>query len=527
LESSVGPDRKTIPYAIVDAKRDTPFTRDLELASLFVVAEARRGREPLSAMALLHYPLHVHRWEGGVFLVDLLGLNHASVKYQVIPDVDEFERALDAVSDDPAVFREALEEKGAHFSKFAGQKTLRINGLIVNPRKSGELGDLLENFCDLDAGDEPVVFKPVLKGGDVEGIISSIRSLRRDIRVDLERLERAKRSLTDALDIARKVVEEEIQNIREGSAKTLALLRKEYEKAKDRRRKTLRRDLQKIRKEYRRQATPLRGERTRLKRKLARRRKKLERTTAEKDAPAAENLSREIEEIEGKLREIDDAIKPLEAWRDAEVKRVQDQYKADLKVEENKIKEEASRSQREVQSKRKEISGLEAAARVVASRIDALIRSKKSRLKSVSKLRFEVEAETADLYIPFYIFQYGEKKFDFYPPVVASSARGFLSRFRRMLADNLQSKISQLVRPRDLFVEEYLAKAVKAVGRGGDLAAAYRRSCDRLNLLRSREAVDKIMMGLVKIRREGWISDGEYIRLQEYLVENLGLISRP
>ena len=138
-----------------------------------------------------------------------------------------------------------------------------------------------------------------------------------------------------------------------------------------------------------------------------------------------------------------------------------------------------------------------------------------------------MEAETADLYVPFYIFHYGGKKFDFYAPVVVSSAKGFLSRFRRMLVDNLRSKMAQLIKPRTEFMERYLAKAVKTLGRDGDLAVAYRRAGDGLNLLKSREAVYKIMVGLVKIRREGWISDGEYIRLQEVLVENLGLISCP
>jgi len=521
----VGLKRKTVPFVTVDEKRELPFTRDLELASLFTLAEARRDGEPLSAMARVYYPLHIHRWEGGVLLIDLLGLNHTSIRYNVIPDVDAFERALEAAADDPDALREALK-KADLFKGFAGRKTVRIDGLIVQP-KSEELSEFLGSASDFKAWDEAVVFKPVLKSGDIESIISSINSLRGAIKSDLKSLERAKSCLRDALGVSKKVVNEEIQNIRDRSAKVKARMKKELERTRERLRRALERDLNRIKKDYKRQVTPLRGERTKLRRKLSRLRKRSARGAVRDDPKAAEELSKEIEGLEAKLREVDAAIRSLEAWRDSEVEKARAQYKADLKSEADKIKAEEARSREEVLEQRERVSKLTAAVKGVASRIDTLIRSKRGKLRSLSRLCLDVEAETADLYIPFYVFQYGDKKFSLYPPAVASGAKGILSRFKRMFADNLQSKMTLLIKPRAAFMEKYLEKAVKALGRKTALTSAYQRAGDRLNLLRSREAVDKIMMGLVKIRREGWISDGEYIRLQEVLVENLGLISQP
>jgi len=518
--------RKTVPYAMVDEKRVLPFTRELELASLLVLAEARRKRDRPSSMARVYYPLHILRWEGGALLIDLLRLNHTSIKYDVIPKVDEFERVLDASSEEPDAFRKALRSKGARFKGFAGHKTVRINGLIVQRGKSEELSKFLGNMYDFEPVDEPVIFKPVLKNGDIKSIIASIRSLREDIEGDLKLLERAKRSMMGALDIARKVLNEEIQNIRDRSTKVKAPMRKEFEKVKDRRRRALKLELGKVRKEYRKQATPLRGERTKLKGKLARRRKKLDLLKADKESAVIENISREIKEFEVEFEKVDSAIRSLETWRDAEVKKARTQCNGAIKSEADKIKEEDARSRDEVQKRKAEISELETEVKAVASNINSLIRSKNGKLRSISGLCFDIAAESTDLYVPFYIFQYGEK-FDFYPPVVASSAKGFLSRFKRMLAENLQSKMTQLIKPRTDFMDKYLAKAVKTLGRSTTLASEYRRAGDRLNLLRSREAVDKIMVGLVRIHREGWISEGEYIRLQEFLVDNLGLISRP
>ncbi|MCW3991415.1 MAG: hypothetical protein NWE79_01805 [Candidatus Bathyarchaeota archaeon] len=520
----MGTKRRVVQYSTVDAKREHPFTGDLELASLFALAEARRGRDPLTAMARVYYPFHIRRWEGGVLLVDQLGLNHASIRYRIIPDVDEFKRALDAASNDPVALREALMEKGALFRGFAGRRMIRIDGLIVQPGKAGELSELLENAVDLEPGDGPLVFKPVLKRGDVESIVGSISSLRGEIEGDLRHLEWAKRSIPGALDRSRGALKGEIKAIREGGAEVKARLREAFEEAKGRHRGLLEERLSEIRAEYRKQVGPLTRERRKVKRRLARLRVRLGIQEAEEDPEAAEDPLREMK---ARLEEVEGAIRTLRTWRDGEVEDARGRYKADLKLEEDKIKGEEERVRREVQAKEAEISELEKLAKGVAARIDRLMRSKRGKLSSLSRLRFDVEAETMDLSVPFYIFHYGRKRFDFYPPVVASSPRGFLSRFRRMLADNLQSKMTQLIRPRAGFLERYLGKAVRALGRGKAHAVEYRQAGDGLNLLRSREAVDKIMTGLVKIRQEGWISDGEYIRLQEALVENLGLISRP
>ncbi len=46
--------RKTIPYASVDGSRERPFTGELEVASLYILADARRGSDRLSATSLVY-----------------------------------------------------------------------------------------------------------------------------------------------------------------------------------------------------------------------------------------------------------------------------------------------------------------------------------------------------------------------------------------------------------------------------------------------------------------------------------------
>ncbi len=78
-----------------------------------------------------------------------------------------------------------------------------------------------------------------------------------------------------------------------------------------------------------------------------------------------------------------------------------------------------------------------------------------------------------------------------------------------------------LIKPNKAFTKKYLTKAVRLLGRKTVLANLYQQEAESRNLLNSREALVQMMTGLVKIRRGGWISDSEYIRLQEYLVDRV------
>jgi hypothetical protein len=84
-----------------------------------------------------------------------------------------------------------------------------------------------------------------------------------------------------------------------------------------------------------------------------------------------------------------------------------------------------------------------------------------------------------------------------------------------------------LIRPMGGFSDGFMERAVRSLGRDTPVGRAYRQEAERLNLFRSREAVDQIMLGLTRLRRGGWISDGDYIRLQEAIVDQIGSISQP
>jgi hypothetical protein len=62
---------------------------------------------------------------------------------------------------------------------------------------------------------------------------------------------------------------------------------------------------------------------------------------------------------------------------------------------------------------------------------------------------------------------------------------------------------------------------VKALGNRKDPGMAYGKQVEAQNLFRDRRATDLMMKGLVRMRREDWINDNEYIRFQVSLVDKL------
>jgi len=523
---------KTIPYATVDDRRIRPFTEDLELASIFTMAEIRRKKAPLNSMVRVYYPFHVRSWEGNSLLIDMLGISRASIKYRNIPDITGFDSALKSASDDPDAFRDAMEREGGIFKKSAGQRTINIKGLIARPEVAGELSSLLNNTDNLGARKKPFIFKPVLTKSDVRSIIKQICSIRDDIESDMKTLEGTTQRLMEAFAKTRKTLEERIQDTKDRSSEVKVRIKTEFEAAKKKINEALKQQIAEIKNRYREMIAPLTRERNNIRGRLKRQREKIEETRSEEEPSIEgpteeEEVPKEIQDLQNILREIESAISALTAKRDLEEKEERAKHRSEIKAEGEKLKEHESTTQRAVKKIIDEISDLESGTKGVTKKIDRLIQLKKKKLNSLSRLSLNLQVENTDLYVPFYIFNYGEKNFDFYAPIVATSAKGFLSRFRRMLADNLQEKMTQLIKPRINFIERYLERAAKALSKRGDLSTAYRSAGNMLNLLRSRQAVDNIMIGLVKIRKEGWISDSEYIMLQDNLVEKLGLITYP
>jgi hypothetical protein len=519
--------RLTVPYVLDDGSRGQPFTKDLELASLYIVGDSRRGAGVLKAASFATYPLLFKQYEGGSVMVDPLGLHRTSLRYDLIPEVETFIKAVDRASVDPEKYLKTLKGFSGHFKEFTGQETLTLNGLVAKPPKLREINGLLEMTVAPETNIHSIIFNPILEDTEINTVLDALKRLKKNLEVDQKTFEKAKKGLNESQDTARKVLKEESLNIRDSSAKIQERLKGALEKKRSRLKKKLDRAIARVRSSYKRQTGPLREERTRRKRKLTRAEKRVDRLISEDDKGKLGSEKKGLRELKRKFRELDKAVMRLERKKDAEIKALRTQFDAELKGDEDKLADERAQTQdrlEEIQSLEAEIR---AEAKAISGQIDTLNRRKRNKLKSLDKYKVELNEGDLEINIPFYVFHFGRKRYDFYPPVEVVGSPGLFSRFRRMLADGLESKVNMLIRPLGVFSDRFMERAVRSLGRDNPVGRAYSQEAERLNLFRSREAVDQMMLGLTRLRRGGWISDSDYIRLQEAIIEQIGSISQP
>jgi hypothetical protein len=510
-----------VPYTLDDGTRERPFTKDLQLASLYILAESRCGLDDLKAIAYIHYPFQVQRWNDGVILIDLLGLNQTSFKYNLLPNVKGFEEELQDASLEPEALLKLLSRRKNFFKDFPRSKNVVIKGLLRQPEDTGVLQNLLEEAIEIEGNGRPNSFSPALKESDIKNVFGDLETLVKDVQGDEETLMRGKEALEETLVTAEKVLEEESQNIKDSSSKAVASMKGRLKKKRDKLEKKLKRDLEKKRAAFRKQMKPLREQRGKHTRRIKRLENSIQDQKSKGDREGVKARRATLEEVQKKYSEMNSAVVTLEEKRDFEIEELREKLKAELKVDENQIAVEETRAKVEIEERQELASHIKKETRNVSRNIDALIRRKRSRIKSLDRVLVKMDVVETKIHIPFYVFKYGDNRYDFHPPVFVSGGHGLFSRFRRMLAENLESKITLLIRPRETFIEQYIARAVRALGSQKGPGMAYGSKVEEQNLFRNRNAMDLMMNGLVKMRREDWINDNEYIRFQVSLVEKL------
>jgi hypothetical protein len=510
-----------VPYALDDGTREGPFTEGLRLASLYILAESRCGLDSLMATAHVYYPFQIRRWNDGVILIDLLGLNQTSFKYNLLPDIEGFEEELQEASLEPEALLKLLMKRGNLFKDFPRSRNVVIKGLLRLPDDTGELQKLLEETVDFEENDRTNVFRPALKESDIKNVFEALEILERNIQGDEETLMRGKGSLEETVATAEKVLEEEIQNIKDGSSKAVARMKGRLKKKRDRPEKKLKKDVEKIRDTFRKQAKPLREQKGKHVRRIKRLEKSIQSQRSKGDVVGVKDRRAALEEARKKHAEMDTAVVTLEEKRDSEIEELREKLRVKLKVDEDQIAEEEDRAKAEVGEKQELASQIKKEARNLSRQIEALIRRKRNRLKSMDRVLVEMDVEETEIYVPFYVFKYGNKRYDFHPPVFVGGGQGLFSRFRRMLAENIERKITLLIRPRETFIEQYIARMAKTIESRKGQGMDYGMQVEAQNLFRERRATDLIMKGLVRMRREDWINDNEYIRFQVSLVDKL------
>ncbi|MEJ2242580.1 MAG: hypothetical protein P8Y18_10645, partial [Candidatus Bathyarchaeota archaeon] len=187
-----------LPFAVPAKERFKPFTKDMEMAAIFYLAENDRkkseGRvlkksgEKLMFIAETGYPLWLIPCKGRTLILDGLNLINQTLSYDVIPDTKAFENDIEASSKSREAYCAALCQHVNYFQNFSGKEEKVIEGLIKN---SEFIQDLMEYLQDSEVTQiNPIrtILDPTLDDSELSVSIEEFSDLRNMLEKDIKDL---------------------------------------------------------------------------------------------------------------------------------------------------------------------------------------------------------------------------------------------------------------------------------------------------------------------------------------------------
>ena len=253
---------------------------------------------------------------------------------------------------------------------------------------------------------------------------------------------------------------------------------------------------------------------------------RLDRYKSKGEKSKINEVKKELQGHRGRHKELDTAIKALEFETGQEIQVTKNTFNSEIKSAEAVIKSEESKARKACEDKKKLLVSITTESKNIRKQINSLIKRKDTKLDSLNKFCLAEKLPVSELYIPFYVFKNSNNRFSHLPSVEVAIARGFFSKFRRILADTLESKIDILISPQGHFTDAYLETALKSMNKNSALRQIFLHEENQYNVFQSRSAMDQMMKGLVELRGRTIIGDTEYIRLQIDLVGRLNEITQ-
>jgi hypothetical protein len=524
-----------LPFAVAGKERFKPFTKEMEMAAIFYLAERDRkkgeGRvlkkpeEKLAFIAETCYPIWLIPWRGRTIILDGLEFTNPAIPYDELPDVKAFDTDVQASSKSREAYVAALSQHASYFQNFAGKDVKTIQGLITNPNF---MKDLLEYLQDAESirkgGTTKAVLSPLLDESEVSASIGNLSDLRDTVEEEIKTLSRTMKLLSKETRKQVKALHAEMratmkefnQRLKKIKPKVMAKIKKIQEKRDE--------EITRISKNYDRKLRTLHQNRVRTEKTLERLSSDIERIEADikvarekKDEAAEFQLSQNLDEIKKRRPALDKEIKAI----DKEIADVEDAKK--IKVSRARTKpdnrvEEAMKSLHDIEAakeararlEQQELAELEEKTALIIKQIDEMIKAKEESLNDIDSIGAQERRRKNTLvYIPVYFVCYETedgKRYVVYPPSNLGSM-GIKTKLKGVFG---AGKMKSFLQARSQAITTLLDRLVDLTQENPVFETEITEAGTKANILRTTELKAAIKTGLTELRNEGWISENEY-----------------
>ncbi len=531
-----------LPFAVSAEDRIKAFTKNMEVATIFYLAESKREKgegyilkktdEKLVFIAEACYPIWLVPWCGETLLFDGLGVTSHMFSYDRLPDVKVFNNDMRRSAKTCKAYSVALSRNSNYFKNFAGKEEKTIEGLITSP-------DFIQDFSlyrsKVEKTEKPlaakVVLSPIFNKSEISTSVKDLSDLRERIDEDVKNLDASMKLLSIMTREKVKVIREEIQKIRKKFGKRIEKVKprvtrkirniqEKHDKEINRMSKRFERQLQRLHKEQ------VRLEKTqkRLKGEIKRCEAKISSCKRRKNKRSETRWSRKLEKIrktlptfERKIKEIERRIEKLETAKNNEI--TKKRIGCDTRIEESMkiLRElEASREGR-IRMKQQEITLMEETSSLILNQINEMAKSKKAALNDFDRIGMARRRETRALvHLPFYLVRYemeSTKRYDIYPPSVVSGM-GILEKMKGVFG---VTKMKSFLQPRSKAIALFLNQLVTLIQKNPMFEKKVTEAGIQESVLRTKKLRIGVKRGLKELKKEKWISKNELQTLGKLL----------
>ncbi len=531
-----------LPFSVPAEDRAKAFTKDMEIATIFYLAESKREKgeghilkktdEKLVFIAETCYPIWLVPWGGATLLFDGLGITSHKISYDRLPAVKAFNNDMRRSAKTCKAYSVALSRNANYFKNFVSKEEKTMEGLITYT-------DFIQDFSlyrpKMVKTQKPlaakVILYPFLNKSEISASVKDLSNLRKRIDEDVRNLDKSMKLLSTTTREKVREIRKEIQEIRKKFdkriekakfriAKKIRRIQERHDKRINRMSKLFERKLQILHKDQ------VRLEKTQkhLKKEIKRCKTKISSFKRRKNKRSEIHWTQKLEKtrktlptFEKRIKELERKIENLETAKNLEISKRK--IACDTSIEEaTKVLRELEASREaKIRMKQPEITSMEETTSLIINQINELAKSKKAALNDFNRISVARRKRTRGLaYLPFYFVRYergSTKRYDIYPPSIVSGM-GISAKMKGVFG---ATKMKCFLQPRSEAITVFLDQLLTVIQRNPMFEKEVTEAGIQDSVLRTKKLRIGVKKGLKKLKEEKWITKKELQTLSNLL----------
>jgi len=523
-----------LPFAVPAKDRAKAFTKDMEIAAIFYLAESDRekggGRifkkpgEELVFIAEACYPVWLVPWRERTLFFDGLGVTMHALRYDILPDAKAFDTNLQESAKTREAYSAALSHNANYFQAFADKEEKTLEGLITSP-------DFVKDFVFLlpeaEESDKPLVDRAFLSSAIDESAISAsleeLSNFRAKLRKDVSDLSESMKMLSATTKGHVKVIREEVRAIEKKFDEEIAKIKPPIMERVNEIERKCHVEITKVSKNFDRQLQLLYKDRVKLEKKRERVNLQIDRYEAEIKScrlredeggelgwrQKLEKTKKELPALQRDIQDLNKKIGDAETAKSLEIAKLRSECDASIEEATKDLRELEASREAGIRMKQQEIKSLEDMTSAIISQMNEKATLKKAALKELEEMGApKSREEYALVCLPFYFACYEtktKKRYVVYSPSIVGSM-GILTKLKGAFG---ATKMKSFLQPRSKAISALLNQLVTLTQENPVFEKEISDAGIKASILQTTELRTSVKTGLKELRDEKWISESE------------------